>query len=123
MAKNKRKDENIVPHKSNKTLKNVLVSIFCLALGILIGVFGSIFVSLPDSYKIPKKVQGSNSSSLDVSSGLIDESQIKASDVGSAPLLFTEFQKHYGIIDTNIIHRQISKRNWKLVKVKVEVIE
>lgn len=49
--------------------------------------------------------------------------QIKASDVGSAPLLFTEFQKHYGIIDTNIIHRQISKRNWKLVKEKVEVIE
>lgn len=81
MAKNKRKDENVVPHKSNKTLKNVLVSIFCLALGILIGVFGSIFVSLPDSYKIPKKVQGSNSSSSDVSSGLIDESQIKASDV------------------------------------------
>lgn len=80
MARNKRRDEHLVSHKKNNTLKNTLLSILCLCLGIVIGFIGSIFLSLPDSYKIPTKTQGSTASS-DVSSGAIDNTVINNSDL------------------------------------------
>lgn len=83
MAKKKKynEDHTAYSHKNNG-LKTFLLSALCLVLGLLIGVFGNVFISLPDSYKIPSTRQSSSSSaSADISSGEIDTNVITNSDV------------------------------------------
>ncbi len=46
--------------KKQSTVSKVLTSIICLILGLAIGVFGNIFFTLPDSYEIPGKQNGTN---------------------------------------------------------------
>ena len=82
MAKKRKYNEDHIVHgSSNKKLRNFLLSALCLVLGLLIGVFGNIFLSLPDSYKIPSTRKSSSGSSTDISAGAIDTEVIKNSDV------------------------------------------
>lgn len=79
--KRKYNEDHIVYGSSNKKLRNFLLSVLCLVLGLLIGVFGNIFLSLPDSYKIPTTRKTSSSAITDISAGAIDTEVIKNSDV------------------------------------------
>lgn len=65
--------------KKQSTISKVLTSIFCLVLGLAVGVFGNIFFTLPDSYEIPNKVAGTN---FDLTSvGDISVEQIKEQEL------------------------------------------
>lgn len=61
-----------------KKSKIILTSVLCFVLGLLIGFVGSIFFSLPNSYKIPKKVASTIQSS---SSAPTDLNTINSSDL------------------------------------------
>ncbi len=65
--------------KKQSTVSRVLTSIFCLILGLIIGVFGNIIFTLPDSYEIPGKVAGTNFDLTTV--GEINVEQIKEKDL------------------------------------------
>ena len=65
--------------RRNSKLKTIMFSIVCLFLGFVIGAIGQILFTLPDSYKIPKKVEGSRGTSL--LSGDIDSNVINNSDL------------------------------------------
>ena len=58
-------------------IKIFFVSLICFIVGFAVGVVGNIFVSLPDSYKIPSKVSSSSS----VVSGTPDAGVISNSDL------------------------------------------
>ena len=63
--------------KKNSLLKNVITGIFCFIIAAIVSCVGTILFSLPDSYKIPEKVNGNSS----ISSGLINSSVIENSDL------------------------------------------
>ncbi len=63
--------------KKPSLMKNILSGFFCVVIGLIIGFVGTIIFSLPDSYKIPDRVNGSSN----VSSGLIDSKVIEESDL------------------------------------------
>ena len=65
--------------KKQSTISKVLTSIFCLVLGLAIGVFGNFFFTLPDSYELPGKMSGTNFDLTAVGDISVDE--IKAQEL------------------------------------------
>lgn len=68
-------------HKNTKnnspfSLKNIIVSVVCLVIGLIVGFVGNIIFSLPDSYKIPQSVTGSAASAVG-----IDKDEINSHDL------------------------------------------
>lgn len=57
--------------------KNIIAGVLCLIIGLVVGFVGNIIFSLPDSYKIPDKVNGNTN----VSSGLINSNVINSSEL------------------------------------------
>ena len=65
--------------RKNNKVKNILTSIICLVLGVVVGFAGHIFTILPDSYSIPGVVSGSVSPLGDT--GLVDVDVVKSKDL------------------------------------------
>lgn len=61
----------------NSKIKIIIASIVCFIVGIVLGFAGSIFISLPSSYKIPKKVESSSS----INASKPDANVINSSDL------------------------------------------
>ena len=64
---------------NKSTISKVLTSIFCLIIGLVLGVFGNIIFTLPDSYEIPGKSGGTNFDLTAV--GNISVEEIKEKDL------------------------------------------
>lgn len=70
--------------KRNSKLKNTLISVFSLILGLIIGFIGELYLALPDSYMIPHTVQGTVVNSSNTTEGLITTKtvdDIKSNDI------------------------------------------
>lgn len=64
--------------KKQSKVSKIFTAIFCFVFGVVVGMFGNIFFTMPDSYEIPDSVQGS---SYDVAVGNLSVEQIKSKEL------------------------------------------